>query len=301
MIDLRARLTSPGLPTLAASLGFLGADLEAVLAAARSVVDTEPDLARVEVLATRLIDGIGELDIWGTEDPLDSPAANEASPGVGVLAMLALLVTAPEVAAYHARRGIDAETSERSLSDLGQQAVVHRQTYGEFGLHTYRWLRVAWSGGFFWLGRLQFNLQRTGDRWTLSTHIPATGSLTPDAVDKSFASATAFFAEHFPDCPTTDFFCSSWLLDPHLAEALPESSNLSRFQRRWNLYGEAMPGNEDALFFIFHRRGPVDLAELPRETTLQRVVLDRLRSGRVWQIWQGRIPQATASTMSTGS
>ena len=301
MIDVRARLTAQELPTLAATLGLHGADLEAVLAAARAVADTQADLARVEVLAARLVHSIGELDVWGTDDPLDSPAAQVRYRGVGVLAMLALLATAPEVAAYHARRGIDPAVSERSLSDLGQQAVVHRQTYGEFGLHTYRWMRIAWSGGLFWLGRLQFNLQRAGDGWTLSTHIPPTGPLTPEAVDESFAWAAKFFAEHFPDCPTTDFFCASWLLDPYLAEALPPSSNLARFQRRWNLYGEPMPGDDDVLFFTFHRRGPLDLAELPRETTLQRVIVDRLRSGRSWQTWQGRIPQVTAASGGSAS
>jgi hypothetical protein len=293
MVDVRARLTAPELPRLATALGLQGADLDDALAAARSVADTEADLARVEELAGRLVDSIGELDVWHTENPLDCEAAS-GGPGVGVLAMLALLATAPEVAAYHARRGVDATVSERSLSDLGQQAAVHRLTYGEFGLHTYLWMRIAWSGGLFWLGRLQFNLQRADEGWTLSTHIPATGPLTPAAVDASFGWARTFFAEHFPDRPTTDFFCSSWLLDPHLGQTLPESANLARFQRRWSLYGEPMPGDDDALFFTFHRRGQVDLAELPRETTLQRVIVDRLQSGRGWQTWQGRIPQATA-------
>ena len=30
---------------------------------------------------------------------------------------------------------------------------MHRQTYGEFGLHTHDWLCWAWSGGLYWLGR----------------------------------------------------------------------------------------------------------------------------------------------------
>ena len=55
-----------------------------------------------------------------------------------------------------------------------------------------------------------------------------------------------------------------------------------------------MPGDADVLFFVFHRRGEVDLPRLPHETTLQRVVLDRLRSGGHWQTWQGRITQADA-------
>ena len=46
------------------------------------------------------------------------------------------------------------------LRDLGQQLSVHRRTYGGFGLHTQRWLVCVWSGAYFWLGRLAFNLKR---------------------------------------------------------------------------------------------------------------------------------------------
>ena len=125
----------------------------------------------------------------------------------------------------------------------------------------------------------------------LSTHIPQSGPLDPAAVDASFVAAQRFFARHFPEFPTTELHCGSWLLDPHLAEALPEASNIAGFARRWRLYGEPMAGDEDALFFTFHRRGDVDLSQLPRDTTLQRVIIDRLRAGRHWQLWHGRCPQ----------
>ena len=53
-----------------------------------------------------------------------------------------------------------------------------------------------------------------------------------ESVDDSFAAATDFFARYFPDYPTRDFYCQSWLLDPQLATLLPDS-NLAAFQRRW--------------------------------------------------------------------
>ena len=97
----------------------------------------------------------------------------------GVLPMLTLVATAPEVAAWHAGRGVPADISAATLTDLGQQVWVHRLTFGTFGLHTHGWLTIAWSGALYWLGRLQFNLQPETDGWVLSTHIPRTGPLTP--------------------------------------------------------------------------------------------------------------------------
>ena len=43
---------------------------------------------------------------------------------------------------------------------------------------------------------------------------------------------------------------------------------MAQFGRRWRLYGEPLAGDEDALFFTFHRRGSVDLDSLPRDTSL---------------------------------
>jgi len=114
--------------------------------------------------------------------------------------------------------------------------------------------------------------------------------LTSEEVDASFRWARRFFAKHFDEYPADAFVCSSWLLDPELGSALPESSNMVRFQRRWSLEGEPAIGDDDALFFTFNRRPPVDLDSLPRDTSLQRAILDRLHSGGHWQVWGGRIP-----------
>lgn len=289
MSDIVTRLSAPELPERIARLGFDAADSAAVLDASDAVRRRPADLARIQQLADRLVAQIGHFDLSGGERSLEP----EQHPlGLGVLQLLALMTTASEVAKFHGSRGIPPAISQLTLSDLGQQAAVHRLTYGAFGLHTSPWMRTAWSGALYWLGRLQFNLELVDSAWVLSTHIPAVGPLTPDSVEESFIQARTFFARHFVEYPTTEFHCSSWMLDPFLGQALPNGSNLSRFQQRWRLYGEPMRGDSDVLFFTFHRRGEVTLSELPRRTSLQRAVLDRLQSGRHWETWCGRIPQA---------
>lgn len=292
--DVRERLVADDLPERLRLLGFAADDRADALVAAASVLHHADELAAVQTMAEGLLPGIGRIgDPWDGSLPSPWSTGQERSThGDGVLEMLALVATADEVRAYHATRGVRDDDSWRALSDLGQQVLVHRLTYGRFGLHTHDWLRVAWSGALYWLGRLQFNVQRdpvVGD-WVYSTHIPRTGPLTPESVDASFAWARRFFGQHFPDYRVVAFHCGSWLLDPELAAVLPASSNMAQFQRRWSLEGEPQDTDDDAVFFTFSRRPPVDRDELPRDTTLQRALLDRLAAGGHWQTWHGRIP-----------
>lgn len=293
MPDARSVLQDPGLDGRLEVLGLRPEDAAELVTVVAQVRHDPAQLAEVDRLAAGLRSRLGVFpgepgpDPWAGYDPGADPA------GVGVLPLLALVVTVPDLTALHRARGVPAEVSAATLRELGQQVWVHRLTFGTLGLHTYGWLTVTWSGSLYWLGRLQFNLERLAEGWVCSTHIPRSGPLAPAAVDASFAAAAAFFPAHFPDRPVQDLWCSSWLLDPTLAQALDPGSNMARFQARWRLYGEPMPGDEDALFFTFARRGEVDLATLPRDTTLQRVVADRLRAGGHWAVRTGRLPLST--------
>jgi hypothetical protein len=293
----------------ASRLGFRDDDLTDLGTATARWLGTSRHRDELADRAERVRAGIGELTVTGDDPWVGLPAG----PDSGLLPMLALLITADEVVAYQVRRGVGEDAAWRNLSDLGQQVRVHRLTYGRFGLHTHGWLRIAWAGGFAWLGRLQFNLQHlpyTGE-WVLSTHIPRrssdddgprSGALTPARVDASFRRAVSYFAERFGDVATRDFWCHSWLLAPELAEALP-GSNIAAFQQRWTLDDRVDDGDEDALFFTFSRRSdpadPLDLGELPRVTSLERAVLDRLGAGEHWTLRRGRIPQASIPPASS--
>ena len=288
--DVRHRLSDPALPSRIRSLGFRGRDVGDVLAAAATVADRDDDLDWIAHAADRVVSHIGDFLPWAAEGEWAGRKAQPDALGTGVLPMLTLLVTAPEVAAFHARRGVPAEVSTATLADLGQQVWVHRETYGEFGLHTQGWLTRAWCGALYWLGRLQFEV-RLLDEWVLSTHIPRTGPLSPSSVDDALETATRFFARHFPDYPTRDFFCESWMLDPQLSTLLPDS-NLAAFQRRWSLVGDRRPGDADVLFFVFNQRGSVDPESLPTDTALRRAIARGLAAGQHWSVAQGRLPQS---------
>lgn len=286
--EVRARLAPDALPDLLVRLGFHDDDAVEAVAAADAARRRRSDVQVIARSASLLADGVGALRPDVAPDPWDDlPEGRED------LALLALLASVPEVRAEHARRRVPDAVSWDSLGDLGQQVAVNRLTHGRFGLDTYGWMRVAWSGGLMWLGRLQFVPKPTTAGWVLDTHIPRSGPLSPEAVDAAFEAAVPFFRRHFPEYPAVAFACTSWLLDPALAELLP-GSNLARFQQRWSLAGSGYTADESVLYFAFTQRvdpeAPIDVDTLRPTTTLQRAVVERLRAGQHWSVWSGTAP-----------
>lgn len=269
------------------ALGFHDDDRADVQRVIRLALADPERIAQIELLAERLRMAVGDFEAGTT--PFAHHAAASDWQGSGILPMLALIVAADDVRAFHRSRGIPSEVSMRTLSDLGHQVSIHRRTYGAFGLETYGWMTSSYSGALYWLGRLQFKPHRLGDERFLATHIPESGALTPESVSDSFRQAIPFFAEHFPDYPTGRFHCGSWLLDPHLSEVLDPRSNIVHFQRRWVLDDESRVADADALYFVFRRRGEADLSTLPRDSSLQRAILDRLQAGGHWRAHNGTI------------
>lgn len=251
----------------------------------------DQDLADVAGAATAVGTQLGR---WAyAEDPVFGAWPDTDGRPRGLIPLLGLLVAIPGVREYHAARGISEETTFAALADLGQQLWVFRQTFGEFGLDNSEWLTTAWSGAFFWLGRLQANLMPYGDGHVLSIHIPQTGPLVPEQVDDSFTRAQEFFATHFADAPADALHCDSWLLDPRLAQVLDPESNMVGFQRRWRLVGEPRQADAGTLYFTFRYRArpgeQEDRTGLPRNTTLQRAVLEHLDAGGHWYSYTGLI------------
>ena len=216
--------------------------------------------------------------------------------GMHLYVWLFLAIT-PEVRRFHAERGIPDEASWGSLDRFGQGLSIHRSMTGVSGLGLWaQWGNpMCFRGADYQLGRLSFNrgalsfLGRTRTH-VLNVHIPPFGPVDAAACDESLALAREFFPRHFPEEPVTFFVCHSWLMDDQLAAYLSESSNIVRFQRRFNLVqtSELEASDTFILNYVFHRGNdgsdiPLALLdELPQDTTLQRAFVSHLRSGRHW-------------------
>ena len=315
--DVRVMLTAPSRTALLENLGITDQDASDLLPLLDAAAADEEVLAEVTATANRLRTAAGldvpEVDLAAEKDRHDA-LQQHLAPGEGLVAILALLVSTSTVRAWHDARGLTREQSWEVLADLGQQMRVHRAGTGRLGLHQLNWMSMNWAGRLVHLGRLQFDLHRqsvallagTGStpsadaprRWVLGTHIPARGPLDPAEVDASFDAATAYFAEHYTELGAErgveepafghEFVCDSWLLSDQLAEITGVGSNLARFAARWEML-ERSRMDDGALFFVFGRRPPVDVAALPRTSRLERGVAERLEDGRGWTGGLGRL------------
>lgn len=300
---VRVMLTARSRPALLDLLRITGQDAAELGPLVDAAAADDELLAEITATANRLRAAAG-LDVPAVDLEADK-ARHDAlqqrlAPGEGLLPILALLVSTDTVRAWHAERGLTREQSWHVLADLGQQMRVHRAGTGRLGLHQLNWVSGNWAGRLVHLGRLQFDLNREepSRQWVLGTHIPATGPLDPDEVEESLAAASAYATAHYADLDESGeaaapgighvFTCDSWLMSEELAEIAGEDSNLARFAARWGLT-ERTRMDDGALFFVFGKRPPVDVAALPRTTRLEAAVAERLADGRGWTGGTGRL------------
>ena len=252
-------------------------------------IDSRPEMAgRVEAVIQRLRGNIGDLDA-GAQAVAE--VSDPSRPEDGLIALLALVSVADDVHREHRRRGVPVEVSWKSLSDLGQQVHIHRLVHESFGLSSQGWCAANYTGRLLWLGRLQFALQKDRDHaadgvdaHVLAVHIPESGPLTPEGINDSLRMASQIAVPAFKDYAPQVVTLHSWLLDPGVNAGLNPESNMVKFTRRFELYGESTDAYRDALFFGFHIEPAgrdIDLDSLPQTTSLQRAIVAQLKGDGV--------------------
>lgn len=113
----------------------------------------------------------------------------------------------------------------------------------------------------------------------ISLHIPASGRLTPEAVDDSLRNIREFLKTYFPDYEYKAFACISWLINPALVAMVGENSNIAKFCRRFTPLTRKAAGT-GVFSFIFHKSGSdINLEDLPENTSLERALKAYYLSG----------------------
>jgi hypothetical protein len=285
------------LPAIFERLAIDELDQQELLAAWPSP-ETDPETWRsLERAYETLVEDLGGAA------PLELPGPLVKSTPIGrYFFVYVYLAALADVRRFHAKRGIPDDISWATLADLGRNLKRDRLLLGDGGLRTSGWLTLHFRGSIYQLGRLQFNrmtIRPAHRAWftevpshvadafrdgkpAVGIHIPESGPLTPEACDDSLAQAQGFFARHFSETPTRLGICTSWLLDPQLADYLGPNSNIMLFQRRFDLIGEGFDGDADVLRFVFHRIAP-NINDLPRRTALERAIVTHLRAGKHWR------------------
>jgi hypothetical protein len=284
----RASLPSPtDAPALLERLAVAPEDAAEILAHWPSEAWPAELLWLLERVPTFLAEHMGSAEWLAPGPELDPSLGPEAR----LLSVYTYLARVEAVRAWNAERGIPDDVTWATLADLGRNLAIDRRMKGAGWPIMAQWLTLHVRGGIYELGRLQYQRGQIGEwwrdtglevgTWALSLHIQEAGPLTPEACDESLALAREFFPRHFPEEPYSVVTCGSWLLDPQLAEYLPEDSNMVRFQRRFTLTPDVRDAGIEIFRFVF-RRIDAPLDELPQDTTLQRAVVAHVRAGRQW-------------------
>ncbi len=278
--------TALGAEDTVALLGIARADKPACLA-----LLANPVTPGVECVMAHLASQLGSSEAAEPELGASAVVATELDWITGMMRFV------PDLLVWHRARHIPEAVTVATLADFGRNMAINRRVHQRFGMDTYLWLGHVFAGRLYHLGRLQYLLHRpkatipgvVHDEWIVGLHIPEDGGLSVTAVRESLAQAAAFFAQYFPQQPVRTANCESWLLDPYLREHLDPTSNIARFAALFTPYGEPRDEPTDAVYFTFRTRIMNHLDQLPRTTTLQRLVLERIAAGGIWQVGCGTV------------
>lgn len=110
-----------------------------------------------------------------------------------------------------------------------------------------------------------------------SVHIPEDGSLSPEAVDASFAEAAQMLTQLGRQ--TSAWFCESWLLDPTLELLSSPEGNLCSFMRRFAKFPVASVRPMMVERVFGWDANDLKTSDLPERTSLQRNLKRHLMAG----------------------
>lgn len=126
--------------------------------------------------------------------------------------------------------------------------------------------------------------------WMAAIHIPRGANLSEESMTKGFHDAMDKTLKYYSDLSPKFVHCSTWLLDPKLAELLGPSSNITRFLNRFikypiisggkELFGNAFPSNFNSY------------EELPENTSLQRKLKALYLNGEFIHAHAGFVPNS---------
>jgi len=214
-------------------------------------------------------------------------------PQAGLMQLYVLAYLTEYALTINSKRGIDRRITIHTLKDVNIWVDNYKALHGTFGLAEFCWLRLHYTGKLFQLGRLQFCLGKPlagvpSDETVIETHIQQGIPLHHEDCLASFAAAKQFFAAHFPEVSPAYFMCDSWLLNPHLAELLDESSNIVRFMRLWTPIPFTPDDSAQAIERVFgFGVKKQDLPDVPENSTLQKKLKAYLLAGNSLNITAG--------------
>lgn len=206
-----------------------------------------------------------------------------------LLCVLLYMAAAGYTHENYKKMGISDSIFYDSFNCLAEKMETAKKFTGRWGYPSVLWPSRMTCMQTFRIGRLSYAMETAVqslpddsnaiiEKGTPYIHIHIADNDKLCGCEESVRAARAFFAEFYPDYKDAVFYTRTWLLDPRLAEILPESSNILQFQKVFHVVGK-IDGEEQILSRIF---GTVkeNLEEYVPQSSLARGVLDYLKSGK---------------------
>lgn len=233
------------------------------------------------------------------EDPNEYKALNEAESLYAgkvhryTVHLLLLIFFSPRLKEILREKGLPEKVIDDTPEDLKWKMLECHNVHNVWGTFVGWWLLIAYKGGRYTFGRLQFeeavsyvDYNKNGvsvkkDGLVIKVHIPSAGPLIPEDCVKAFDDAARYFKKDFSDGKVV-FMCFSWLLYDKNSEFIPEHSNIHKFARLFDVVeNREDPTYEDfwRIFYVPEYTGSLD--GLPKETSLQKGVYSWLSKGNM--------------------
>ncbi len=188
-------------------------------------------------------------------------------------------------------------------------AATHLRKHGTLGFDAGWWSLLVLRGELLAIGSLQFHRVNLGvgtlaPEWydgddphatlpgfrrgdaSVGVHIPQGADLTPPTLERTFDEARRVLGRIWPTNTRRLATCRSWMLDERLLALRADSNLVSVFapiRTRARITWTAMR----RLWISSFKLPGVALADLPRRTSLERLITSVLESGEHWHIRSG--------------
>lgn len=188
-----------------------------------------------------------------------------------------MLLRAVETHKEYEKKGISETIFTDTMKFCSRFVEEHYKVHGIYAFTWGWWFPRQLSLREFRIGALEFEMIEKEDKKLINIHIPADADMGRESLRKSYEDARVFFSKYYPKYGQSDMLCDSWLLSPVLAKLLPESSNIIRFQKAFELI-RVDETNDSAIRWVY---GRTDLPthELQEHTSLQKKIKASLLEG----------------------
>lgn len=188
-----------------------------------------------------------------------------------------MLLRAAESHQEYGKRGINETIFKDTMKFCTRFVEEHYEVYGTYAFTWGWWFPRQISLHEFRIGALEYEMIEKEEKKLINIHIPADADMGRESLRKSYEDAREFFANYFPEYGQSDMVCDSWLLSPVLAKLLPESSNIVRFQKVFDLI--RVDEMNDSFARWVYGRTDLPIRELPERTSLQQKIKAYLLEG----------------------